>query len=164
MNELETLTDRYAPFVLAFNSALEDLSELEDIPLRRKSDLNILFRRTDPSLVTATRSGIDLTRKPEITLASFVKRDDSSNEPENGVTWTDGLMNLEFNLLQQKRPISVPETFALKPVTQIEPQTFEYMRSELRRLRDMDSILEPQSSCMLLVSTCFLASQTSTWF
>src|ERR1700722_1753824 len=127
----------YRPFVYAFNHALRALRKI-NVPLRKSTDLLLLFHRNDPKLITATHNGYTSHRKPDIILVSLdVARNAFSDgdpgswadhalktaaePPKNDFKWRDCLSAGEFKRTKSTLP-SPPVEYTVKPAESIPPQ------------------------------------------
>jgi hypothetical protein len=130
-------TSRYCPFVYAFNHALRALRDI-DVPLRQSSDLDILFHRNDPKLISAQHHGDISQRKPDINLVSldsarraFAEGDlgswadhalkTAADPPRNVFQWGDALSVAEFKRQKLSLPFPPPE-YTINPAESILPQ------------------------------------------
>lgn len=127
----------YRPFVYAFNHALRALHNI-DVPLRKSTELNLLFHRNDPKPITATHNGHLSKRKPDIILVSLDAAQNAFSEgdlgtwadhafktaaepPNNGFEWSDSLSAGELRRTKSALP-SPPAEYTLKSAKKIPPQ------------------------------------------
>lgn len=143
--------DRYEPFVLAFNHALQELKKINNLPLRPASDLEIMFQRQDPIPISATHSGMQSKRKPDITiiaLAAAIAAYDVGKwhdlamkhgpyPPKGHLGWEQQLLSLEAKLNLHALG-SVPEAYEKKPIKHNPPQTFKHMMKELDEINEAE--------------------------
>ncbi|KDQ59562.1 hypothetical protein JAAARDRAFT_625409 [Jaapia argillacea MUCL 33604] len=134
---------RYAPFIKTFNSALELMKTLEFPGLRRPSELDIMFHRTDAKDI---HNAFEPTRRPDILLVSTLSahranekpikendllfgtkellRECALNNPSGNFTWNDCLSAQEFSrrIASARPPPPTKYTFDLK---EIDPQEMQ---------------------------------------
>lgn len=139
--------NRSKSFVMAFNSALEELAKVDGLPLRPPSDLEVMFCRNYPSLITATHNGTLSHRRPDIIMVplaaartAFGLSDtapwrnlalkNATKQPIHSFTWEDPLLSLKMEM-REKELESVSGTYDENPITEIAHLTFEQMRQEL---------------------------------
>ncbi|KAF8877383.1 hypothetical protein BD779DRAFT_1475263 [Infundibulicybe gibba] len=118
-------TDRYKPFVLAFNHALEDLKNIKCGNLRSPSKLDIMFHQNDPMPLKGTHNGAESSRKPDTVLVSLdtaraaafdkddpnwrdpswreLAYDTAGKQPKNNFSWGNILSSHEFRFPTKKR-------------------------------------------------------------
>ncbi|KZS99785.1 uncharacterized protein LAESUDRAFT_688867, partial [Laetiporus sulphureus 93-53] len=63
----------YAPFTLTFNRALHLIKELKNLPLKAPKageDLETMFYRNDPNLLTGSHGELSSARKPDVVLVA----------------------------------------------------------------------------------------------
>ena len=136
----------YQPFVFAFNHALRALHNIE-VPLRKSTELTLLFHRTDTKPISATHSGYSSKRKPDIILVyldtarnAFREGDvgpwddfafkTAGKPPKNAFKWCDVLSSGE--LRQTKTPFSQPPaTYTVEGAKDIPPQAIPKDRFEV---------------------------------
>lgn len=127
----------YQPFVHAFNHALRALHNI-DVPLRKSTELTLLFHRNDPKPITATHNGHPSNRKPDIILVTLDVAQKAFSEgdpgtwvdhtlktaaepPNNGFEWSDSLSAGELRRTKPTLP-SPPTEYTDKPAKTIPPQ------------------------------------------
>jgi hypothetical protein len=125
----------YQPFVYAFNHALRDLHNI-DVPLRKSTELALLFHRTDPKPITVMHNSHLSTRKPVIILVSLDVAQNAFSEGDLG-NWADYALksaakppenSLKWSLCvgELRRPKSTlpspPAKYTVKVVNEIPPQ------------------------------------------
>lgn len=128
----------YRPFVYAFNHALRALHNV-DVPLRKSTDLRLLFHQDDPKLMTPTHNSHLSNCKPDITLVFLDVAQDTISEgdtgswavhalktatepPKNSFKWSDSLSIGELRRNKCTLP-SLPAQYIVKKVKEIPPQT-----------------------------------------
>ncbi|KAF8877381.1 hypothetical protein BD779DRAFT_114178 [Infundibulicybe gibba] len=136
-------TDRYKPFVLAFNHALGDLKNIECGGLRSPSDLDIMFHQNDPMPLKGTHNGADSSRKPDTVLISLNtaraaafdekhpgRKDPSweqlayntaGKQPKNNFSWGNVLSSHEFRFPEKKRS-TLRNSYKVNQPREIDPQ------------------------------------------
>ena len=130
-------TDRYKPFILAFNSAFEALHRLEIPRLVKPSTLDILFHQNNPSLITTVHDGDLWACKPDIVLVSHQDVQDAyksgdpgqwpdfafktaCDSPKEPFTWSHLLSCLEFKL-RKKSLVPPPVFYNIYEILEITP-------------------------------------------
>lgn len=154
-------TQRYAPFVETFNHAFEELSKLDiqQLPLRGESDLQVTFHRNDPSLIYGNHKDEVSERKPDVVITSLETVKKVSNDPtaqfsdytmviapqapEEKFMWPDVLTSLEFKL-RQNHLGPVPASFVVESFTEVKHQTMEQMRKELENIEEAEAAEQQQ--------------------
>jgi|HubBroStandDraft_1064217.scaffolds.fasta_scaffold83361_2 hypothetical protein len=127
----------YRPFVYAFNHALRALHNI-DTPLRKSTDLRLLFHRNDPKLMTATHNGHVSQRKPDILFVfldaarnAFSQGDPGSwddhalktavEPPNNRFQWSDSLGTWELKREKATLPLP-PDEYTAESAMEIPPE------------------------------------------
>jgi hypothetical protein len=135
----------YQPSVYAFNHALRALHNI-DVPLRKSTELTLLFHRNDPKPITATHSGHLSTRKPDIILVfldvaqnAFSEGDPgtwadhalktAAEPPNNDFEWSDTLSAGELRRTMFTLP-SPPAKYTVKPANEIPLQPKDLLAQE----------------------------------
>jgi hypothetical protein len=131
----------YQPFVFAFNHALRALHKIDDLPLRKSTELTLLFHRNDHKPINATHNGHQSTRIPDIILVSLdaarnaFSEDDlgtwadhalksAAEAPRIGFEWSSSLSVAE--LRRPNRTLSLPPAvYTIKVVDEIPPQNLQ---------------------------------------
>lgn len=130
--------DGYEPFILSFNHALQALKGI-NVPLRHPTDLQPLFHRNDPKMITATHNGRASVCEPDIILvsldearAAFADGDQGGwadhafktavEPPQKEIQWSSPLSVAEFKRTKSTLPLP-PDEYALE-LKAIEPQEF----------------------------------------
>jgi hypothetical protein len=127
----------YRAFIYAFNHALRALHKI-DVPLRKSTDLLLLFHRNDPKLITATHNGHTSQRKPDVILvlldvaqSALLDGDlggwadhalkTAAEPPQNSFQWGDSLSAGEFKRIKSTLP-SPPAEYTVELAKKIPPQ------------------------------------------
>jgi hypothetical protein len=131
-------TQRYSPFIFAFNYAFQALKSVTGLPLRDPSDLDILFHRNDPKTINAIHRGNLSQRKPDVVLISHnaaceaLAPEDTAewsdyafktsiDRPAHNFQWKDPLLTAEFKR-KKKKLDPPPDVYHIKPALSIAPQ------------------------------------------